>query len=317
MWNDDDGLDHDELMKFLVFDDERTVEKVEWATELRFEEDNLENQCGQIEMRYMASIFVSNQSSRKGSPSEQQTVQETELFRFNNYDIFNCGDPKNATSYASKLIGFLAVMKPQLERLIADAQLGTHSSRYAAFFKSNRNTQKVIAQLRNLIDGNPVIIAESRIKNAGSWTPQPKLICISDTNSHTVAWVPVCKKRPPQQPAFSWLGTEGVAICPGFWTLPQFPTDCPVMKGGRPASGLDHVLLKGMYAFMVSQLVRLYDKDIQESEKKYGTVGTMLEAMELDMRQSMLSATNYGFYAGGESGDLFLLRSLMGCTKLI
>ena len=64
-------------------------------------------------------------------------------------------------------------------------------------------------------------------------------------------------------------------------------------------------MLNSTYPFMVSQLVRLYDKGIRESERDRGIARTMLEAMELDARHSLLSATNYGFYAGGEFEDLF------------
>ena len=108
-----------------------------------------------------------------------------------------------------------------------------------------------------------------------------------------------CRKR-SDEPAFSWLGTEAVAICPMFWNLPLFPTDCPLLEGGRFGREDNHILLNNMYAFMVSQLVRMYDRGIRESERNHEIAGTMLEAMELDVRHSLLSATNYGFYAGGE-----------------
>ena len=238
--------------------------------------------------------------------SPRQTAEYPELIGFNNYNITYCGDPHDATSRASRLMGFLAAMKTQLERLVADAQLGTHSSRYAAFFKSNRNVQKVIAQLRNLIDGNPVIVAESRAESAGSRTLQPKLVCISKANPETAVWMAECEAR-LGDPVFSLLGTEVVAICPNFWNLPLFSSECPLMEGGRVSMKDNLVLQKGMYAFMVNQLVRLYDRGIRESERDYGIAFTMQEAMELDARHSLLSATNYGFYAGGEFGDLFLL----------
>ena len=248
--------------------------------------------------------------------SSRQTVNEPGWVRFNNYNLVFCGDPRNATSYASTLMHLLTVMKPQLERLAADAQLGTHSSRYTAFFKSNRNVHKLINQLRNLIDVNPVIVDASRAKTAGSWTPEPKLICITETNPHTAAWMDECRKR-PNEPAFLWLGTEAVAICPMFWALPLFPTHCPLLEGGTFGREDNYVLLNDMYAFMVVQLVRMYDRGIRESEMNHGIAGTMLKAMELDMRQSLLSATNYGFYAGGKFGDIFSLWLWMSFKSLI
>ncbi|CAF9914086.1 MAG: hypothetical protein HETSPECPRED_001748 [Heterodermia speciosa] len=237
--------------------------------------------------------------------SPRQTAKNPNVVSFNNYDIAFCGDPHDATSDASRLMGFLAAMKTQLERLIADAQLGTHSSRYTAFFKSNRNVQKVIAQLRNLIDGNPVIVTEPRVDATGSRTPQPKLICISEAYPEAAVWMAECATR-SADPVFLWLGTEAVAICPNFWNLP-LSYECPLMEGGRVSREDEYALLRGMYALMVHQLVRLYNRGIRESERDHGIAYTMQEAMDLDARHSLLSATNYGFYAGGEFGDYFCL----------
>ena len=247
----------------------------------------------------IALAFPSNPPIAAISP--RQPTKVPERVRFHNYNLVFCGDPHDVISYASRLMRFLTAMKAQLERLRADAQLGTHSSRYTAFFKSNHNIYKVIGQLRNLIDGNPVIVSQSRVKDAGSWTPQPMLICVSETNPQTASWMAECKKR-PNDAALAWLGTEAVAICPKFWTMPPFPTDCPLLVDGKAESKEDRLLLNGMYAFMVNQLVRLYDKGIRESERNYGIAWTMLEAMELDVRHSLLSATNYGYYAGGKFG---------------
>ena len=68
---------------------------------------------------------------------------------------------------------------------------------------------------------------------------------------------------------------------------------------------------------MVVELVRMYDRGVRESEMNHGIAGTMLVAMELDMRQSLLSATSYGFYAGGKFGDIFSLWLWMSFKRLI
>ena len=238
-----------------------------------------------------------------------QTAQVGEKIGFNNYELIYCGDPYDNTSSASSLIRFLTGMKSQLELLTADAQLGTHSSRFTAFFKSNRNVPKVVAQLRNLIDGNPVIVAESRVRYAGSRTPQPKLVCLSESHPKAAAsWRANCQNR-PNQVMYAWGGTEAVMVCPRFFTAPWFPTDCPVLKGGKVGGDDDHMLLRGMYAFTVLQLVRLYDRGLRESEMNYGAAATMMQAIGLDSRDSVLSATNYACYAGGEFGVFLFFSS--------
>ena len=83
------------------------------------------------------------------------------------------------------------------------------------------------------------------------------------------------------------------------------PTGCPHLDGGRVRNEDEIVLLNNMYAFMVSMLVRLYDRGVRLSERDRGMAVTMLEAMELDVNHSLLSSTNYAYYAGGEFGDFF------------
>ena len=107
----------------------------------------------------------------------QLSLVDNETVLYNGYEVHKCGDYRDRTSKTTYLVGFLFEMRAELEKLVADAKLGTHSSHgFAAFFKSNRNINKVVRTLEPLVDAHPVLVSEERARELPSdnRTPQPR-----------------------------------------------------------------------------------------------------------------------------------------------
>ena len=195
-------------------------------------------------------------------------------------------------------------MKPQLERVIADASLGTHSEHgYAAFFKSNSNIRKVVAMFERLVDAAPIIVDEDRVPltSTKTRTPQPQLMCFNEADAKNAALLQACNKSPQKdrQLVLIWPGTEMMIMCPTFFTVKQYPAAgalCPELKDGKFKSG-DAALLKSAFAYVVYAFVNLYDRSMMgDWTEKWD----MQYAVELNSRQSLRSGENYAFYAGGK-----------------
>ena len=191
------------------------------------------------------------------------------VYQFNGYDISECGSPHDPKSKAKYILGFLFQMKSQLERVIADARLGTHSEHgYAAFFKSNRNIRKVIAMFERLVDATPIIVDEDRVPltSAKTRTPQPQLKCFNEADVKNAAVLQACNKSPQKDRQLVLIlpGTEMMIMCPTFFTVIQYPAAgalCPELKDGKVKSG-DAALLKSAFAYVVYALVNMYDRSM-------------------------------------------------------
>lgn len=242
-------------------------------------------------------------STRQNEVTVSITEFGTKVIRFNGYDIINCGNARNKTSKAVRLLGFLSQMKIQLERVVADAKLGTRSQHgYTAFFKSNRNIRKVTTAFQSLVDPLPIIVSEERV--AENWersrTPQPAFLCINENDDRTAAIMEECKSGPLSKIALIWPGTELLAVCPDFFTTMKYPTAeqaCPTLQGGKFKPG-DGKLMESSFAYVVYLLVTMYDRGLSAT-RDWQKLWDMNNALELNSRQSVLSGENYGFYAGG------------------
>ena len=123
-----------------------------------------------------------------------------------------------------------------------------------------------------------------------------------------------CTVDPTSTPIIIWPGTEMMAICPSFFQMKQYPTTeqgCPTLEGGkfRPHDGK---LIQSLFAYVVFHLIVMYNRDMYETYHEWTTQDDMQYAVELSSRQSLLHATNYGYYAGGR---LLALRPLFGILK--
>ena len=247
------------------------------------------------------SAVTSAPASAAPQAPELFTRELVEGYLFEGYNILLCGDLGNRTEKANKLLGFLQAMKLELEKLMDDAKLGTRSKHgFAAFFKSDRNINQVIARYQNIVKGHPVIVSEARAAaTRGDRTPQPVFICVNEDDSRTAKALEHCKQRPTEIVLIE-PGVEWVMVCPQFFDDAQArdaAQPCPkVQPDGKFKEG-DRALLAGRYADVVHMLIRLYDRaatyNIQGAQ-------SMQEAVELDARNSLKSAVAYGYYAGGK-----------------
>lgn len=232
------------------------------------------------------------------------------ISRFNGYDIIDCGSPQDPKSKTNLILGFLFQMKPQLERIIADARLGTHSKHgYTAFFKSNRNIGKVIAVFQKLLDAFPIIVDEDRVPLTAERirTPKPGLLCLNETDVKNAPFLRACNESPQNDKplVLIWPGTEIMVMCPKFFTVKQYPITgtCPELENGKFKSG-DGKLLFSAFAYVVYALVNIYDRGIMGD---WTDKWDMQYAVKLNSRQSLRSAENYAYYAGGMFGLLVYL----------
>ena len=223
---------------------------------------------------------------------------QTESIRWNGYDIMLCGNPHDPIGKANKLLGFLFAMKEEVEKLITDAQLGTRSQHgFTAFFKSNRNIAKVVAAYRNIADGNPVIVSGGRAAGRGNWTPQPVFMCINKGDAMTAPILAQCRQR-NLEPVFIKPGIEGIMVCPQFFDdLGHDSQPCPDLGPDGKFKAGDLGLIHGKYAYVVHMLIRMYDRAAAENVRE---AESMQDAVELTSRESLRSAVNFGYYAGGE-----------------
>ncbi|KAL8785272.1 MAG: hypothetical protein Q9213_003476 [Squamulea squamosa] len=221
-----------------------------------------------------------------------------------NWEIFYCGDPRLPESQVHSLIVLLTRMETHLKELIADAQLGMASPHgYAAFFKSNRNIRKVTAMYQTILDGDPLIVNKGRGDHLGSRTASPRFFCVNEGNDKLKTLVDACKGR-PEAPILVSPGIEILIVCPKFWSIPQFldpalaAFHCPQMINGKFKDGDMSLLLSTTYAYLVQQLARAYDRGMDPQDMQKPTA-SMQAAVELDARESLQSAVNFGYYAGG------------------
>ena len=226
------------------------------------------------------------------------------MYRYNGYDINDCGDPQSPTSKGNWLLGFLFQMRPHLEQVIADAQLGTRSKHgYAAFFKSATNIRKVTAAYQRLLDAQPIIVDEDRVSTTlgRTRTPQPLLLCVNDGDAERAALMFQCNAQ--MSPMIIWPGTEVMVLCPRFFEKKQYPFGvivCPDLgSDGRYRTG-DGRLMSGLFATMVYLLTIMYERGLYEEYQHWGRPHDMQWAVDQNTRQSVMIPESYGFYAGGE-----------------
>ena len=62
----------------------------------------------------------------------------------------------------------------------------------------------------------------------------------------------------------------------------------------------DGSLLQSLFAYVVYSLVTMYDRALYRTYHNWDDLWDMQYTVELNSRQSINSAQNYGFYAGGE-----------------
>ena len=233
------------------------------------------------------------------------------MVRSNGYDLYDCGDPRNITSKANKMLFFLGEMKPQLKKLIADAQQGTRSQHgFAAFFKSDHNIGKVVRTFEPLVEAYPIIVDEERVSRTvgHSRTPQPVLMCINEGDNQTATTMKACMTGSLTTPLIISPGKEVMAICPDFFNIRPYPKGapaCPKLEGGRFKHS-DVLLMGGLYAYVVYALVTMYNRSLYESYYGSAHLRGMQYAVDLGVRDSVLNAASYGFYAGGK---LLILHS--------
>ena len=246
-------------------------------------------------------------SSRQTEASINITYLDAKTVRYNGYEIHNCGHPGNKHSKTNLLLGFLSQMKPQLERVIADAQKGVRSQHgYAAFFKSNRNIGKVERIFQNLVDANPIIVKEERVEYTAlrTRTPQPRFRCVNEGELAMASIIEKCTAHPLRTPLIIWPGSEIMAVCPDFFKIKQYPTSpkgCPTLEGGKFRS-FDGELIQVLFAFVVYSLVTMYNRELHTTYHNWDDMWDMQYAVELNSRQSLLNAASYGYYAGGKLG---------------
>ncbi|KAL8768499.1 MAG: hypothetical protein Q9209_005290 [Squamulea sp. 1 TL-2023] len=228
-----------------------------------------------------------------------------------NWEIFYCGDPRKPESQVHNLIVLLTRMESHLKALIADARLGMSSTHgYAPFFKTARNIRRVTAQYQTILDGNPIIVSEERGKQLGTRTPPPRFFCVNEENDRLKALSDACKKA-PEEPILVQQGMEVLLVCPKFWSVPQFVDPalaafhCPKMVNGKFQEGDMSLARATVYANLVHQLVRTYDRGM-DPKNPQEEVPSMQDAVEMSSRESMNSAINFGYYAGAVA---------MGCTE--
>ena len=227
------------------------------------------------------------------------------IIRFHGYDIYDCGDPWNISSKANKMIFFLGEMRPQLKKLIADAQQGTRSQHgFAAFFKSDRNIGKVVRTFEALVEAHPIIVDEERVSMTvrHSRTPQPVFMCINEGDDQTTKLMKACMTNSLTTPLIISPGKEVMAICPDFFNISPYPRGahaCPKTEGGR-FKHFEVVLMQGLYAYVVYALVTMYNRDLYESYYNWDHLRDIQYAVDLGVRDSVLNGANYGFYAGGK-----------------
>ena len=260
---------------------------------------------------YVTAALSNNLNNQADETNLTVPAWGAKMIRFNGYDLYDCGDPRDITSKANKMLLFLGNMKPQLKKLIADAQQGTRSQHgFAAFFKTDRNIGKVVRRFQALVDAYPIIVDEERASMTvkHSRTPQPVLMCINEGDSQTATTMKACMTGSLTTPLIISPGKEVMAICPDFFNIMPFPGGslvCPKLEGGR-FKNTEIVLMSGLYAYVVYSLVTMYNRDLYESYYKWDYLQDMQYAVDLGVRDSVLNGASYGFYAGGK---LLILHS--------
>lgn len=88
-------------------------------------------------------------------------------------------------------------MKSQFERVIVDVRFDTHSQHdYTAFFKSNRNIDKIIAIFQKLVDVFSIIVNEDRVLLIAKRirTSQSNLLCLNEIDVKNAFFLRACNE---------------------------------------------------------------------------------------------------------------------------
>ncbi|KAL8682177.1 MAG: hypothetical protein Q9224_006799, partial [Gallowayella concinna] len=131
-------------------------------------------------------------SSRQSFAQDANYVDGSTI-RFRGWDITGCvNDPvQGAKRY--RLMNFLALLKPHVEAVIADAQKGTGSAHgYSAFFKTATSVRKVVAKYQPLLDASPIILGDARSKELGIKIAPPRFLCVNESNPEHADVMALC-----------------------------------------------------------------------------------------------------------------------------
>ncbi|KAL8902411.1 MAG: hypothetical protein Q9207_004746 [Kuettlingeria erythrocarpa] len=230
---------------------------------------------------------------------------DADTVSYNGWMISGCGGgAQGMTPELSDILLFLFDMKPNLEAVIADARLGTRSPHgFTAFFKTSTNIRTVVNRYRQVLEVGPVIVSAERAKVIGTRTPQPTFQCIKENDPETADMTEGCNRIPFHYPVIFIPRTERLWLCPRFFTTVNYPSPkqyCPAVGADGKFKPGDGRLMGSNFAYLVQSLVFMYGRDLYTPHINFNRRADMQYAVELNARQSVLSVSNYGFYAGGK-----------------
>ncbi|KAL8970403.1 MAG: hypothetical protein Q9183_001544 [Haloplaca sp. 2 TL-2023] len=188
-----------------------------------------------------------------------------------------------------------------LDLVLADLERGTTSRHgYRTFFKTNTNLAPVKQVFGAMKQGYKV---------NGNY---PEIRCLSEGGSgkDDFYFNTLCRAsrfgraQSSAQPAIG-----SVAVCPKFWTRPDFPNNdgCPAVSGRR---GRRRFIENGTgltdtrFAILIHELVHLYNPNDNGFDQ--GEVYDVQSCADLDAGESLGHASNYALYAAAV---------VAGCTE--
>lgn len=246
---------------------------------------------------FLTGVFAAENKRALEPYSDDWAASTTYLIRHCNYG--------EADSEASYLQGLLRQINLHLENVIADAQLGTGSSKgYSAFFKSNENVHEVMRVYKQMAAGEDIMVPS--ILNASileTKPARPTFVCVADTSDHGGMYRQ-CVNEGSHIPILALPETETVALCPLFWQEDRVPlprTDCPRISGNTVSPNI-----RGLYhnqeAMIVFKLAELYGK----VDKASNVAMKIQDAVDLDAKHSVESPYNFALYYAGQYSRLYI-----------
>ncbi|KAF6237495.1 hypothetical protein HO173_004385 [Letharia columbiana] len=221
------------------------------------------------------------------------------------YQILLCGAGQT-DSKAAKLQALLPLIWQNLQVAIQDVKKGTTSQHgYTAFFKTDTNQAAVTDLFHKISAGDPVPVSADRATRLGSPTASPTFACMEEGDAFTAHLYAECLARNTgtiSATLMTWGATEIVFICPSFWALPAGLTraSCPRVVRNR-ASPDDEALIRSMYGSVVHMLAHVYvPESLDYGNSVVQEVDGVQAAIELNATESLVTASNYAFYAAGE-----------------
>lgn len=219
---------------------------------------------------------------------------QVNLVRSGSYEIRYCGTGPD--SKAATLQALLPMFRSKLLLVQADAQKGTESKAFRAFFRNQSNAPYVQGVFKHMAEGRQAMIPGQGGATGHVRFENPNLVCLNPT-------MPGYETLRQQCGSTSIATTRRnralVLLCRPYWGLDEEPDgiDCPVVRRNVFTQNNDDRIMRNQFATFVHEMAHAYTASwIPASGETKG----IMDCVKLNAGASVKNVQSYALYAASE-----------------